>query len=356
MASISLQTDEAAAASAAVAIRACDGAGAAPRRRRLLRLAAAAALALGALASPAAHAQAWPAKPIHLVVPFAPGGPTDASARIVAKSLETRLGQPVIVDNRAGAGGTVGPVSVMRAPADGYTLLWAGTSSMAMGPALYRNLAYDPVKSFTPISMVVRSPELLVGRADLPPNSLKDLLRLAKSEPGKLTFGSAGAGSSTHLAGELFKSTFGIDLVHVGYKGGAPALTDLLGKQIDLEFDTVPTLAPHVKSGALKAYAITGFKRSPLLPDVPTVQEATGVDFDAYSWFGLAAPVGTPPEVVQRLAAELRVALSDKETHDGLVGAGFEVMGTSGEAFGEAIASELKKWTAVVQKNNITVN
>ena len=302
------------------------------------------------------QAQNWPTKPIHLVVPFAPGGPTDASARVIAKSLESRLGQPVVIENRAGAGGTVGPVAVMRAPADGYTLLWAGTSSMAMGPALYRDLAYDPLKSFTPVSLVVRSPELLVGRSNLAPNNLKDLLVLAKAQPGKLTYGSAGAGSSTHLAGELFKSTFGIDLVHVGYKGGAPALADLIGKQIDLDIDTVATLVPHVKAGSIKAYAITGERRSALLPDVPTVREATGTEFDAYSWFGLVAPAGTPPDVVQKLGTALASGLADKEAHAALVDMGFEVMGTSGPEFGEAIASELKKWTAVVQKNGITVN
>jgi tripartite-type tricarboxylate transporter receptor subunit TctC len=325
-----------------------------PRRRLLLAASGVAASSL--IGSPrVGWAQAYPTKPIHLVVPFAAGGPTDSSARIVAKSFEARLGQPVVIDNRPGAGGTVGPVAVMRAPADGYTLLWAGTSSMAMGPALYHNLAYDPVKSFTPISLVVRSPELLVGRSDLAPNTLKELIQLIKSEPGKLTFGSAGAGSSTHLAGELFKSTFGLNLVHVGYKGGAPALIDLIGRQIDLVFDTVPTLVPHVKSGALKAYAITGQKRSPLLPDVPTVQEATGTEFDAYSWFGLAAPSGTSADIVQKLSSELRLALADKETYDGLVSIGFEVMGTSGEAFGQAIASELKKWSAVVTKTGIVV-
>ena len=325
-----------------------------PRAIRALIAACASAVFFGL--PPAALAQAYPAKPVHLVVPFAPGGPTDASARVLAKALETRLGQAVIIDNRPGAGGTVGPLTVMHAPADGYTLLWAGTSSMAMGPALYHDLAYDPVKSFTPISMVVRSPELLVGRSNLPPNTLKELIQLAKTQPGKLTFGSAGAGSSTHLAGELFKSTFGIDLLHVGYKGGAPALADLIGKQIDLDFDTVATLVPHVKSGAIKAYAITGDKRSALLPDVPTVLEATGTEFEAYSWFGLVAPVGTPPEVVQKLGSELTMALADKDVREALVGMGFEVMGTSGPAFGQAIASELKKWTAVVQKNGIVVN
>jgi tripartite-type tricarboxylate transporter receptor subunit TctC len=324
-------------------------------RRRLL-LGVSGVAGWGMLASPLkGWAQTYPAKPIHLVVPFAPGGPTDGSARIVAKSFETRLGQPVVIDNRPGAGGTVGPVTVMRAPADGYTLLWAGTSSMAMGPALYRNLAYDPIKSFTPISLVVRSPELLVGRSNLQANTLKELIQLIKSEPGKLTFGSAGAGSSTHLAGELFKSTFGLNIVHVGYKGGAPALIDLLGKQIDLVFDTVPTLAPHVKSGALKAYAITGQKRSPLVPEVPTVQEATGTEFDAYSWFGLVAPAGTPADIVQKLSSELRTALAEKETYDALVSIGFEVLGTSGDEFAQAISSELKKWSSVVQKTGITV-
>jgi len=303
-----------------------------------------------------AMAQAYPARPITLVVPFPPGGPTDASARIVAKGLGTRLGQQILVDNRPGAGGTVAPAGVVRAAPDGYTLLWAGTSSLAMGPALYRKLAYDPISSFTPISLVVRSPHLLVGRSDLPARDIKELVAQAKSMPGKFTYGSAGAGSSTHLTGELFKATFGISILHVGYKGGAPAVTDLLGKQIDMLFDAVPALLPHIKAGTMKAYAVTGTKRSPLLPDVPTVSEALGSDFDAYSWFGLVAPAGAPPEIVNKLVVELRAALADKEVHDQLAQAGFEVLGTSQEVYAETIATELRKWTAVVKSAGITTD
>jgi tripartite-type tricarboxylate transporter receptor subunit TctC len=314
----------------------------------------AAAAVAGALLPAAANAQAYPSRPITLIVPFPPGGPTDASARIVAKGLGMRLNEQIVVDNRAGAGGTVAPATVARAAPDGYTLLWAGTSSLAMGPALYGKLGYDPIKSFTPISLVVRSPHLLVGRADLPARDIKELVALAKSEPGKLTFGSAGAGSSTHLTGELFKSTFGVNLLHVGYKGGAPAVTDLLGKQIDMLFDAVPPLAPHVKAGALKAYAVTGTKRSPLLPDVPTVTEMLGKDFDAYSWFGLVAPAGTPPEVVGKLTVELRAALADKSVREQLEVVGFEVLGTSPEVYAKTIASELGRWTRVVKTAGIT--
>ncbi|VCU69991.1 Tripartite tricarboxylate transporter family receptor [Pigmentiphaga humi] len=311
------------------------------------------ALVLAALLPGPGAAQTYPAKPITLVVPFAPGGPTDASARAIAQALGPRLGQQMVVENRAGGGGTVGPMAVVRAAPDGYTLLWAGTSSLAMGPALYPKLAYDPIKSFTPISQAVRSPHVLVGRGDLPAKTLPDLIALVKSQPGKLTYGSAGTGSSTHLTGELFESTFGVDLLHIGYSGVAPALNDLLGKQIDLLFDAVSTLRPHIRSGALVPYGITGQNRSPMLPEVPTIAEMLHKPFDAYSWFGLVAPAGTPPDIVAKLTRELSATLADPTVRGQLEAAGFEVLGTTSEEFAQSISSELKKWTAVVQRTGI---
>jgi tripartite-type tricarboxylate transporter receptor subunit TctC len=311
-----------------------------------------AALLLGLIHGNAA-ADGYPSRPITFVVPFPPGGPTDSSARLVAKSLSIKLGQPIVVENHGGAGGTIGPTYVSKAAPDGYTLLWGGTSSLAMGPALYPKLNYDSLKSFAPISMVVRSPDVLAARSDLPAASVQALISEAKAKPGVLTFGSAGVGSSTHLAGEFFKSSYAIDLLHIGYNGGAPAVTALMAKQIDLLFETVPTLLPHIKSGAIKAYAVAGIKRSPLLPEVPTFKEATGTDFKAYSWFGLLAPAGTPPAVVQHLVEALKATLADKEVADQLASEGFETVGDSPEEFTHLIEAERQQWSNVVQAAHV---
>jgi tripartite-type tricarboxylate transporter receptor subunit TctC len=283
------------------------------------------------------------------VVPFPPGGPTDSSARLIAKSLSIRIGQPIVVENHGGAGGTIGPTYVSKASPDGYTLLWGGTSSLAMGPALYPQLNYDSLKSFAPISMVVRSPDVLAARSDLPVANLQALIAAAQAKPGALTFGSAGVGSSTHLAGEFFKSSYSLDLLHIGYNGGAAAVTALMAKQIDVLFETVPTLLPHIKAGAIKAYAVAGAQRSPLLPDVPTFKEATGTDFQAYSWFGLLAPAGTPPAVVQVLVDALKATLAEKEVAEQLGSEGFETVGDTPEEFAHLIDSERQQWAKVVK-------
>jgi tripartite-type tricarboxylate transporter receptor subunit TctC len=316
---------------------------------RIARLCAIACLAFTA----STQAQNYPVKPVTLVVPFPAGGPTDASARIIGKGLSGLLGQSVVIENRPGAGGTVGSLSVAKAAPDGYTLLWGSASTLGVAPAIYPQLAYDPLKSFAHISFVSRSPHLLVGRSGLPTRNIRELVAAAKAKPGTFTYGSAGNGSATHLTGELFKSTLGIDLVHVPYKGGGPALNDLLGGQIDLVFDAIPTLLPHVKSGKLVAFAITGKKRDPLLADVPTVAESLGVDFDAYSWFGLVAPAGTSTQITQRLSRDVETVLRDKEVRDQLGNTGFEVVGTSPEQFRDIIAAEVKKWTAVVKAARI---
>lgn len=326
-------------------------------RRRCLSAAGAAALvSLAGIAPSTALAQAYPDRPITLVVPFPPGGPTDSSARVIARALGARLGQQIVVDNRAGAGGTVGPGSVVKAPADGYTLLWAGTSSLAMGPAIYRKLSYDPINSFTPISQVVRSPLILVGRPDLPAGTLKEVVAAAKAQPGKLSYGSAGGGSATHLTGELFEATYGIDLLHVGYRGGASALTDLIGKQTDLLFETVPPLMQHIKAGAVKAYAVTGVTRSPLLPDVPTFAESGITKYDMSYWWGIAVPAGTPDAIVTRLNRAVAEAAARPKLKEVFAAQGAEPVTSSPRAISERIDREITTWKAITAEAGIKLN
>jgi len=316
-----------------------------------LRLAAAVlGASLTALAS-AAGADAFPTKSITLVVPFAPGGPTDVSARLFGKVMSEQLGQPVIVDNRAGAGGTIGSAAVARTEADGYTLLWGGTSSIVVAPALYDNLAYQPTTSFTPIGMAVRGPMLLVSRAELPAQNLQQLLEAAREKP--MTVASAGNGSIGHLTAEMFKHANQVDLLHVPYRGGAPALVDVLGGQIDLMFDTVTLLHPQIASGKLRAYAVAGAQRYPGLPQVPTVQEATGKPFEAYSWFGLLAPAGTPAPVADKLSAALAAGAKDPEVIRQMAATGLEPVGGTAAEFRESIRTDLDKWTQVVRRAGV---
>lgn len=317
------------------------------------RLLTVAALGLACLTGAAASsaASAYPARPITLVVPFPPGGPTDSSARLFGKVMGERLGQAVIIENRAGAGGTVGTSAVTRAAADGYTLLWGGTSSMVVAPALYPNLQYDPVKSFTPIGMAVRGPLILVGRPDYPPRTVSDLVAYAKTH--RVTVASAGTGSIDHLAAELFNKTAGTSLLHVPYRGGAPAMTDVMGGQVDLLFDTVTLLYPQISAGKLHAYATTGAQRYAKLPDVPTMTEALGQPFEAYSWFGLLAPAGTPAPVVDKLAEALGAAAKDPDVIRQMQELGLEPVGGTPQAYAQAIATDLAKWTDIVKRANV---
>jgi tripartite-type tricarboxylate transporter receptor subunit TctC len=275
------------------------------------------------LLAPLALAQAYPSKPLHLIVPFPPGGPTDIVGRLVAQKLSEGLGQPVVVENRAGAGGTVGSAAAAKAPADGYTLLYGSTSTLAIAPSLYRDLAYDPRTAFAPISLVSRGPILVAVNASVPARTLKEFIDLAKKAPGKLSYGSAGSGTPPHLAGELFKTVAEVDLLHVPYKGGAPAINDLVGGQVQAIFEGQVALLPHLKSGRVRALAITGDKRDPALPDVPTAGEAGLPKYDAHFWSGLVAPAGTPAEAIGRLNAPVE--------------------------FGAFIDAELDKWARVVK-------
>ena len=293
----------------------------------------------------------YPSQPVRLIVPFAPGGSTDVLARVVADGLRKELGQSVVVENRAGAGGSVGTTSVTREQPDGYTLLWGGTSSMVVAPALYPKLDYDPITSFTPIGMAVRGPLILVSRPALPSPDLKALLDLSRRQP--LTVASAGTGSVGHLTAELFDRSAGVDILHIPYRGGAPALSDVLGGQVDLLFDTVTLLYPQIAGQKLRAYAVTGAQRYPKLPDVPTVAEVLGKPFEAYSWFGLMAPANTPQPVIERLTKALGAAARDPEVKRQLADLGLEPVGDTPEQFAQSIRSDLDKWSQVVKQAGI---
>jgi tripartite-type tricarboxylate transporter receptor subunit TctC len=293
--------------------------------------------------------QAYPSKPIQLIVPFPPGGPTDIVGRMVAGKIAEALGQSVVVENRAGAGGTVGSIAASKAAPDGYTLLYGSTSTLAIAPSLYRGLPYDPRKSFAPISLVSRGPILVAVNSQVPARTLKEFIDLAKKEPGKLAYSSAGSGTPPHLAGELFKTVAGVDLLHVPYKGGAPAINDLVGGQVQAIFEGQVALAPHLQSGRVRALAITGDKRSPALPDVPTAAEAGLPQYEANFWSGLVAPSGTPAEAIQKLNAVLVKALASPEVRETLARQGLEAAGNTPQEFAAYISREMEKWSGVVK-------
>jgi tripartite-type tricarboxylate transporter receptor subunit TctC len=311
--------------------------------RALSLLVAAFALPWGAGAQ-----QAYPSKPIHVVVPFTAGGSTDVVARIVADKLSQRVGQPVIVDNRAGAGGAIGSDFVAKSPADGYTLLVGTSSTLAIAPHVYTKLPYNPQRDFTPITllgtadiMVVVNPTRVSAR------SIKDLVAYAKTNPGKLTFASGGNGSISHLLGEYFKSMAKVDMVHVPYKGDAQMVIDLIGGQVDMAFGTAVAFLPHLKSGKLVGIAVTNPARSTSLPDLPTVSEAGVPGYEAVQWFGIAAPTGTPAAVVQRLNTEMRAILAMPDVRAKFGDLGFEVVGNTPEEFGRFVAAENAKWKKI---------
>ena len=306
------------------------------------------AFVLLALSATFAAAQGYPSKPIQLIVPFPPGGPTDIVGRLVAQKISEALGQPVVVENRAGAGGTVGSIAASKAAPDGYTLLYGSTSTLAIAPSLYKNLPYDPRKSFAPVSLVSRGPILVAVNAEVPAGTLKEFIELAKKQPGKLAYSSAGSGTPPHLAGELFKTVAGVELLHVPYKGGAPAITDLVGGQVQAIFEGQVALQPHLQSGKVRALAITGDKRSPSLPDVPTAAEAGLAQYDANFWSGLVAPAGTPAEAIRRLNEVLVKALASGEVRETLAKQGLEASGNTPEQFAAYIAAEIDKWARVV--------
>ncbi|CAN5410798.1 tripartite tricarboxylate transporter substrate binding protein [soil metagenome] len=314
--------------------------------KKLIASAAVATLALAATS--VASAQTYPEKTVRLIVPYASGGSTDTTARLMAKELSLKLGQAFIVENRPGAGGAIGQDAVAKATPDGYTLLFSSAGPLTVTPHTYPTLPYEPIKSFAPVKLVASAPLVLVANPSLPVQSVKDVIALAKSKPGKLTYASFGNGSAAHLAGELFKSIEGIDMVHIPYNGSAPALTDLLGGQVDMMFDVVVTSLPHIEAGKLRPLAITSPQRLSVLPKVPTMAEAGVKNFDASTWFGLLAPAGTPPAVIAKLSAALDAALKEPEVQKTLAAQGALVEGGTPEAFGKFFQSEYDKWGKVV--------
>ena len=303
---------------------------------------AAATLSLGAAA------QAYPTKPITIVVPFSAGGTTDILARLVGQYLTTELGQPVVVDNKAGAGGNTGGALAAKAPADGYTLFMGTVGTHAINAALYKKMPFDHVKDFAPLSRVANVPNLLVAHPSQPFKTVPEMIAYAKANPGKINFGSPGNGASPHLSGELFKSMAKVELTHIPYKGSAPAVSDLLGNQIAIMFDNMPSVIPHVRSGKLRAIAISTAKRSPELPDVPTIAEAGVPGYEAVSWFGLFAPAATPKPVLDKLSTALSKVLANPEVQKKISAQGGETVNETPAQFAAFIRSETTKWGKVL--------
>ncbi len=321
-------------------------------RRGLIAAAAACALLPGL----AAAQGAFPSKTITIIVPFAAGGTTDILARVVAQGMGAELGQPVVVDNRAGAGGNIGGQLAARAPADGYTLFMGTVGTHAINAALYKKMPFDPIKDFAPLTRVANVPNLLVANPAQPFKTVQELIAYAKANPGKINFGSSGSGSSIHLSGELFKSMAKVDMQHVPYKGSAPAVTDLLGNQIAIMFDNMPSAIQHVRSGKLRAIAVTTAKRSPELPDVPTIAEAGVPGYEATSWFGMFAPAGTPAPVVAKLNATIVKVLAMPDIKKKLAEQGAEAAGETPEQFAAFIQKESVKWGKVVKESGASVD
>lgn len=302
---------------------------------------------------PALAQEGWPAQPIRIVVPFVPGGSTDVLARRLAEKLRVALGQPVVVENRGGAGGTVGADSVAKSAPDGYTLLMGVTGTHGVAPSLYPKLPYDPLRDFAPVSLVVTAPLVLVTAQELPARTVTDFVALAKAKPGTLTYGTPGNGTSMHLTGVMFDLSAGTELVHVPYRGSAVALTDLVAGRISCMFGDLLVVLPQVQAGSIRPLAVTSTTRNPLLPQVPTLAEAGLAGFEALSWQGLFAPAGTPPAIVERLSRETRAAMQSPETRDFFAAQGFEVDGSSPDAFRTLVAREIAKWAKVVVAGNV---
>ncbi len=315
--------------------------------------------ALGALFACIAmvvSAQSYPNRTIRLVVPFPAAGTTDILARAAAQKLTEAFGQSVIVDNRPGAAGNIGSDLVAKSAPDGYTLLMGTVGTHAINPSLYSKMPYDHVKDFVPVVLVAGVPNVLVVNPALPVNSVADLIKLAKDKPGQINFASSGSGTSIHLSGELFKTMAGVDITHIPYKGSSPALTDLIGGQVQIMFDNLPSALPQIKAGKLRAIAVTSSKRAPVLPDVPTISESGVPGFEASSWFGMLAPAGTPAPIVARINAEVNKWLQSAEAREKLLSQGAEAAGGSPQQFANHIRAESEKWAKVVKASGAKVD
>ncbi len=298
----------------------------------------------------AAYAQTYPGRPVRMIVPYPPGGPTDVLARIVAVKLSEALGQPFAIDNKAGASGMIGSAEVAKAAPDGYTLL-GNASIHVINPSLYPKAAFDAIADFTPVTQLAGVPLILVVNNDLPVKNVRDLIAYAKANPVKLNFASSGNAAAPHLAGESFKIAAGVQMQHVPYKGSAPALTDLIGGQVQLMFDSMPSAMPHVKAGKLRPLAVTTAKRSAAVPDLPTVAEAGVPGYDISTWYGLWAPKGTPREIAERIATETAKILKLPDVRERYAALGAEPVGSTPDEFAAYCRSELTKWAKIVKES-----
>jgi tripartite-type tricarboxylate transporter receptor subunit TctC len=296
-----------------------------------------------------AYAQAWPGKPIRFISPFAPGGGADITSRIIAQKLGPALNQQVLVDNRGGAGGNIGVDLAAKSPPDGYTLVLGTIGPIAINVSLYRKLPFDPVKDLLPVTQVANALNVLVVHPSLPAKTVKEVIAIAKARPGELSFGSSGPGATDHLAGELFKSLTGVNMVHVPYKGGAPAMLDLMAGQVQTVFSTVSTAIGAIKGGKVRAIAMTGEKRFELMPELPTIAEAGVPGFEVRNWYGVFVPAGTPREIVARLNAELAKVLQMADVKSKLLESGIEALYSTPEQFAAYIQSETQRWAKVVK-------
>ncbi len=325
-----------------------------PSRRKLGGIACAALCSM--LTAPAAFANTdYPNKPIRLVVPYPPGGPTDIVARVVAQKLGEQIGQSIIIDNKPGAGANLGAEQVARSAPDGYTLVVA-TTAHAINPSLFSKLNYSITKDFAPISQLTSGPLVIVTTPTLAANNVKELIALAKSKPGALNYATSGNGQSTHLSAELFSAMAGVKMNHIPYKGSAPALTDVMSGQADLMFDTMLSSMPFVKSGKLKALAVTSSERAPSAPDLPTVAEAGLPSYEAIAWNGILAPAGTPKEIVDKLNAGLKKVLQDPDVKQRFDAQGFAAQWNTPQAFGTFLTTEVDKWGKVVKTSGAKVD
>ncbi len=301
-------------------------------------------------------AQAWPNKPIKYIVPFAPGGTTDILARTISEKLSVALGQPVVVENKPGAGGGVGADFTAKSAADGCTIMGGTISTHAINASLYTSLPYDPVKDFVAVTLIARVPNMLVINPEVPAKNVGELIALLKANPGKYTFASSGNGTSQHLSGELFKAMAGVDMQHIPYKGSPPALQDVVGGQVTMTFDNITTALPLARAGKLRALAVTTARRSSAAPEVPTLAESGLTGFEVGSWQGVFAPAGTAPAIVRRLNAEIVKILNTAEVKEKLVALGAEPVGDTPEQFGAYVKAEVAKWSDVVKKSGAKID
>ena len=322
------------------------------KRREFLSMTGAGALA--AALPQQVLAQSYPNKPIKFVVGFAPGGATDVIGRLMAKKIGDALGQPIIIENRAGGSSNIGAEVVARAVPDGYTFYVCAITS-AINVSLFPKLAFDFARDFEPVALFANVPNILVVHPSVPAKTVKELIDYARAQPGKLSYASSGAGTSIHLSGELFKMLAKVDMVHIPYKGSAPAMTDMIGGQVQVMFDNMPSALPHVKAGKLRALAVTSAQRSPSAPEVPTMGEAGVAGFDVQSWFGLVAPKGTPKDIIARLNAESVKALATADIKERFMELGAVPGPMSAEAFGDYIRSEIIRWSEVVKVSGAKV-